>query len=130
VLNSMMVPENVETETDIPEDLFYLLDMRGISRVLTNLVTNALEAMPKGGRLVVSAHRDDEGLVIAVSDTGKGIPAEQQEKLFTPFFTTKTTGVGLGLTYVKDTVEAHGGTVEYSATTEGGASFIIRIPIE
>jgi signal transduction histidine kinase len=130
VFNSMMVPNDVETEIDIPEDLFYMLDMRGMSRVLTNLVTNALEAMPKGGRLVVRAHREGDGLVITVSDTGKGIPSEQQDKLFTPFFTTKLTGVGLGLAYVKDTVEAHGGTVEYTTTTEGGASFTIRIPSE
>jgi len=128
VLKSMMVPDNVETATYIPEDLVYLLDMRGMSRVLTNLVTNALEAMPEGGRLVVSSHLEGDGLVITVSDTGKGIPAEQQEKLFTPFFTTKTTGVGLGLAYVKDTVEAHGGTVEYTATPGGGASFTTRIP--
>ncbi len=130
VLRSMMIPDNVEAETDIPEDLVYLLDMRGMSRVLTNLVVNALEAMPDGGRLVVRARRDDDGLVITVSDTGKGIQAEQQDKLFTPFFTTKLTGVGLGLAYVKDTVEAHGGTVEYSDTPEAGASFTIRIPSE
>ena len=128
VISSMMVPENVEAETDIPSDLVYLLDMRGMSRVLTNLVTNALEAMPEGGRLVVSAQRDGEGLVIAVSDTGKGIPAEHQEKLFKPFFTTKPTGVGLGLAYVKETVESHGGTVEYKATPGGGTSFTMRIP--
>ena len=128
VISSMMVPENVEAETDIPSDLVYLLDMRGMSRVLTNLVTNALEAMPGGGRLVVSAQRDGEGLVIAVSDTGKGIPAEHQEKLFKPFFTTKPTGVGLGLAYVKETVESHGGTVEYKATPGGGTSFTMRIP--
>ncbi len=128
VFDSMMVSDIVETETDIPEDLFYLLDMRGMSRVLTNLVTNALEAMPKGGRLVVSAHRGVYGLAITVSDTGKGIPSEQKDMLFKPFFTTKITGVGLGLAYVKDTVEAHGGTVEYTATPGGGASFTIRIP--
>jgi len=128
VLKSMMVPDDVETETEIPEDLVYLLDMRGMSRVLTNLVTNSLEAMPEGGRLVVSAHGDGDGLVITVSDTGKGIPGEQQTNLFKPFFTTKITGVGLGLAYVKDTVEAHGGTVEYTATPGGGASFTIKIP--
>jgi|GEM_PF-1585793 len=130
VLGSMIIPENVETETDIPSDLYYLLDMRGISRVLTNLVTNALEAMPEGGRLVVSAHRGGEGLIITVSDTGRGIPAEHREKLFKPFFTTKTTGVGLGLAYVKDTVVAHGGTVEHTSRPEEGAIFTIRIPSE
>ena len=130
VLRSMMIPDSVETEIDIPEDLVFLLDMRGMSRVLTNLVVNAMEAMPDGGKLVVRAHRDDDELVITVSDTGKGIPGKHRDKLFTPFFTTKITGVGLGLAYVKDTVEAHGGTVEYSDTPEAGASFTIRIPSE
>jgi len=130
VLRSMIIPDSVETEIDIPEDLVFLLDMRGMSRVLTNLVVNAMEAMPDGGKLVVRAHRDDDGLIITVSDTGKGIPGEHRDKLFTPFFTTKTTGVGLGLAYVRDTVEAHGGTVEYSDTPEAGASFTIRIPSE
>jgi signal transduction histidine kinase len=130
VLRSMIIPDNVETETDIPEDMVYLLDMRGMSRVLTNLITNAIEAMPDGGKLAVRANRDDDGLVITVSDTGKGISAENRDKIFTPFFTTKTTGVGLGLAYVKDTVEAHGGTVEYSDTPGEGASFTIRISSE
>jgi len=130
VLRSMIIPDNVETETDIPEDMIYLLDMRGMSRVLTNLITNAMEAMPDGGKLAVRASRDDDGLVITVSDTGKGIPAENRDKIFTPFFTTKTTGVGLGLAYVKDTIEAHGGTVEYIDKPGEGASFTIRISSE
>ncbi len=128
VLRSMMIPEDVETETDIPEDLVFMLDMRGMSRVLTNLVMNAMEAMPKGGKLLIRAYGDDGELVITVSDTGKGIPVKHQGKIFTPFFTTKPTGVGLGLAYVKDTVEAHGGTVVYEDTPRGGATFKMRIP--
>jgi len=130
VLRSMIIPDNVETDVDVPDDLVHLLDMRGMSRVLTNLFTNSLDAMPQGGRLGIRAYGDDGGLVIEVSDTGIGIPEEHREKMFTPFFTTKATGVGLGLAYVKDTVEAHGGTVRYTATPGEGTTFMIRIPSE
>jgi len=128
VLRSMIIPDNVETDVDVPDDLVYLLDMRGMARVLTNLFTNSLEAMPQGGKLGIRAYGDDGGLVIEVSDTGIGIPAEHGEKMFTPFFTTKATGVGLGLAYVKDNVEAHGGTVRYTTSPGEGTPVTIRIP--
>jgi signal transduction histidine kinase len=130
MLKTMIIPDNVETEIDAPADLVYLLDMRGMARVLTNLFINALDAMPQGGKLGIRAYDDDGGLVITVSDTGKGIPVEHRDKIFTPFFTTKTTGVGLGLAYVKDTVEAHGGSVKYTTTPGEGTTFKIRIPNE
>ncbi len=128
VLRSMIIPDNVETDVDVPDDLVYLLDMRGMSRVLTNLFMNSMDAMPQGGKLGIRANDDDGGLVIEVSDTGVGVPDEYREKMFTPFFTTKDTGVGLGLAYVKDNVEAHGGTVRYTATPGEGTTFTIRIP--
>ena len=128
VLSSLMTPDNVETEIDVPNDLVYLLDMRGMSRVLTNLFMNSMDAMPQGGKLEIRAYDDDGGLVIEVSDTGVGIPDEHREKMFTPFFTTKDTGVGLGLAYIKDSVEAHGGTVRYTTTSGEGTTFTIRIP--
>ncbi len=80
--------------------------------------------------LRIPAYCDESGLFIEVSDTGVGIPAENREKIFSHFFTTKTTGVGLGLAYVKDTVEAHGGTVSYMAVAGEGTTFTIRIPME
>jgi signal transduction histidine kinase len=130
MLRSMMIPGNVETEIDVPDDLVYLLDMRGMARVLTNLFMNAMEAMPQGGKLGIRAYGDAGGLVIMVSDTGIGIPVEHREKIFTPFFTTKATGVGLGLAYVKETVEAHGGAVRYTTIPGKGTTFTIRIPSE
>jgi signal transduction histidine kinase len=130
VLKTMIIPDNVETEIDAPADLVYLLDMRGMARVLTNLFMNAMDAMSQGGKLGIRAYDDDGGLVITVSDTGKGIPVEHRDKMFMPFFTTKTTGVGLGLAYVKDTVEAHGGSVKYTTTPGEGTTFKIRIPNE
>jgi len=128
VLRSMMIPDNVETEIDVPDDLVYLLDMRGTARILTNLFMNSMDAMPQGGKLGITAYVEDGGLVIEVSDTGVGIPDEHRDKIFTPFFTTKATGVGLGLAYIKETVEAHGGTVMYTATPGEGTTFTISIP--
>ena len=128
VLRTMMIPDNVETEIDVPDDLVYLLDMRGTARILTNLFMNSMDAMPQGGKIGITAYGDDGGLVIEVSDTGVGIPDEHRDKIFTPFFTTKATGVGLGLAYIKETVEAHGGTVRYTATPGEGTTFTIRIP--
>jgi two-component system sensor histidine kinase HydH len=128
VLRSMMIPNNVETEIDVPDDLVYMLDMRGTARILTNLFMNSMDAMPQGGKIGITAYGDDGGLVIEVSDTGVGIPDEHRDKIFTPFFTTKATGVGLGLAYIKETVEAHGGTVRYTATPGEGTTFTIRIP--
>jgi signal transduction histidine kinase len=128
VLRSMITPDNVEIDVSVPDDLVYLLDMRGMARILTNLFMNSLEAMPQGGKLAIYAYDDDGGLVIEVSDTGMGIPDEHREKIFTPFFTTKATGVGLGLAYIKETVEVHGGTVRYTATPGEGTTFTIRIP--
>ena len=130
VLRAMIIPDNVETEIDATANLVYLLDMRGMARVLTNLFINALDAMPQGGKLGIRVYDDDGGLVITVSDTGKGIPVEHRDKMFSPFFTTKTTGVGLGLAYVKDTVEAHSGSVKYTTTLGEGTTFKIRIPSE
>jgi two-component system sensor histidine kinase HydH len=124
----MITHDNVEIDVSVPDDLVYLLDMRGMARILTNLFMNSLEAMPQGGKLAIYAYDDDGGLVIEVSDTGMGIPDEHREKIFTPFFTTKATGVGLGLAYIKETVEAHGGTVRYTATPGEGTTFTIRIP--
>ncbi len=127
-LRTMIIPDNVETEIEAPDDLVYLLDMRGTARILTNLFMNSLDAMPKGGKLGIRAYDDDGWLVIEVSDTGVGIKEEHREKIFTPFFTTKDTGIGLGLAYIKDNVEAHGGTVRYTTTPGEGTTFTIRIP--
>ncbi|MBN2335743.1 GAF domain-containing protein [Candidatus Bathyarchaeota archaeon] len=128
VLKGIMVPENIETRVTVPEKIEFELSRRGIMRVLGNLVTNSIEAMPDGGELGVGAHLERGWLVIEVSDTGEGIPVELKDKMFTPFTTSKPRGVGLGLAYVKENVEAHGGTVTYTSEPGEGTTFTIRIP--
>jgi signal transduction histidine kinase len=97
-------------------------------RVLDNLVKNAVEAMPDGGKLFIAVRRDADNLVIDVGDTGAGIPEESKERIFSPLYTSKPGGMGLGLTYSKRAVEAHGGSIEFKSDVGLGTTFTIKLP--
>ncbi|HXG61898.1 MAG TPA: ATP-binding protein [Planctomycetota bacterium] len=99
------------------------LDGEMMRRVFLNLVLNAVEAMPPGGRLSIRS----SGRTISFADTGPGIPPEILEKLFTPFVTGKAKGTGLGLAIAHKIVEAHGGLIEARNDPAGGAVFTIRL---
>lgn len=111
-------------------------DARQLGEVLVNLLVNALDAMPRGGRLAirVSAHPLPSGdtarpaVRIEVTDTGPGIPEALGERLFEPFVTTKASGSGLGLAIAHSTVERHGGTIEVRSQPGQGATFSILLP--
>jgi signal transduction histidine kinase len=96
---------------------------------LLNLVLNALDAMPEGGRLTIALHRRGGELAIEVSDTGIGIPDELRERIFNPFFTTKASGTGLGLPKVFSVMESHGGRVECASSPGHGATFRLILPV-
>ncbi|MEI8095272.1 MAG: ATP-binding protein [Spirochaetales bacterium] len=100
-------------------------------QVWTNLVQNALQAMEYRGVLTVAVDKVGSWVRVAISDTGTGVPAALREKIFTPFFTTKERGVGtgLGLGIVGRIVAAHGGQVEVTEAADGGACFVVRLPI-
>ena len=104
-------------------------DVTQLEMALLNLVTNALDAMPNGGTLSITATEDPGGIRLEVADTGPGIPAEIVERLFDPWVTTKPTGqgTGLGLAIVRDVVQAHGGSVSASNQATG-ALFVIDLP--
>jgi signal transduction histidine kinase len=107
-------------------------DTLRLSQLFTNLFTNALEAMPGGGRLTVvtePASGPAEGVWVRVQDTGQGIPAESLPRIFDPFITTKKRGIGLGLAVVRRIVELHGGRIQAVNRAEGGAEFIVELPI-
>ena len=93
------------------------MDAQQIGMVPGNLVTNAYQAMPEGGRLAFSAGAEEETVVLSVVDTGRGIPPEHIDKLFEPLFATKARGIGLGLAVSRDLVEANAGSVQ--AESEG-----------
>lgn len=107
-------------------------DQDQLIQVLINLVMNSIHAMPEGGRLRLSLGREDNHVVLGVSDTGHGMPEEIRSKVFDPFFTTKDfgKGTGLGLTVVKGIIEEHGGTIAVESAVDKGTTFWIRLPLE
>jgi PAS domain S-box-containing protein len=103
-------------------------DPEQIQQVLFNVVLNAMQAMGSTGTLTVRTHQDDGDVYLEIEDTGPGISHDLGEKIFKPFFTTRSKGTGLGLAIVKTIIEAHGGTVTAASAPEGGARFSISLP--
>ena len=106
-------------------------DAAQLTQALVNLVINAIQAVERNGRVEIGAglEQDERALVIAVRDTGPGIPVDKQSAIFEPFFTTKSEGSGLGLWIVQQIITAHGGVVEASNAPGGGAVFAVHLPL-
>lgn len=103
-----------------------LVDREKLKIAFLNIIVNAIEAMERGkGELSVDVKRTDNTIVVTISDNGKGIPAEDLEKLFDPFFTEKQGGMGLGLTSTKNIISSHNATIEVESTVKKGTSFIL-----
>ena len=96
-----------------------------LQRILTNLTINAIQAMPKGGKLIIGASSNGRQMIVTVADTGVGIPDHVKPKLFTPMMTTKAKGQGLGLAVVKKSVEAMGGEITFESQLGKGTKFTI-----
>jgi signal transduction histidine kinase len=99
-----------------------------LHRALSNLVLNAMDAMPDGGTLTLSAEVRDDKVEIRVADSGAGLTTEECERLFTPYYTTKQHGTGLGLAIVQSVVADHNGAIAVESQTGGGATFVITLP--
>ena len=121
-------PEGVEVETSFEGEQLAKADPDMILRAFLNLISNGVDAMPKGGVLNVETKANDSDIEISIRDTGKGIPEENMEKLFTPLFSTKAKGVGLGLYITKNLVEAHNGTIDVKTVEGEGTTFTITLP--
>jgi signal transduction histidine kinase len=120
--------QSVQILTDVPDDLGVPLERSRIERVFFNLITNALDAMPHGGKISIGARKADNCVLIAVEDTGPGIPFGIRDRLFEPFVTAgKDQGLGLGLTLSRQTVLDHGGDMWTEPAP--GARFVIRLPL-
>ncbi len=98
-----------------------------LRQALMNLITNAIDAMPEGGTLTLTTGFDDGYLEIGVADTGMGMNRESLDKLFTPFYTTKTTGTGLGLAVVSQVIDNHNGSLRFESAPGQGTSFHVRL---
>lgn len=124
------VPESVEVELKTEGSLSEVpVDALKMRRCLHNLITNAVDAMLKGGKITISAARGADGVTIRVSDTGVGVAPEALSNIFKPFYTTKPKGWGLGLSYCKRAVEDHGGSITIESEVGKGTTFTIFIPI-
>ena len=129
VVQSLPHTDGVRIATEVP-DLQLMADPHLMHRVLANLILNAVQAMPDGGTVTVSASTNDGSVAISVRDTGIGIPNDAKDKLFKPLFTGKAKGTGLGLAVVKRIVEAHAGQITVESQVGKGSTFTVNLPSE
>jgi two-component system, NtrC family, sensor kinase len=124
-LSDAKIDVSARLATDVRPTLF---DRGQIRQALVNLLRNAREAMPEGGRVEVATWSDGRGVGLAVADDGPGIPSEVAVQIFDSFYTTKSGGTGLGLSMVRQICLAHGGDVRYEENPGGGSRFSITLP--
>ena len=125
----MKIPRSVKVTVNVGDGLSNVrFDPALFRRVLTNLILNAVQAMPNGSKLTITGSKNEKSLTVAVHDTGVGVAPENLGKVFNPFFTTKAKGQGLGLAVCKRLVEAQGGTVNVSSETGKGSTFTVTVP--
>jgi PAS domain S-box-containing protein len=131
IMSTVTVPQDVRVVVAIRKDYPKLQsDPTYLKRIMINLVTNAVQAMPNGGKLSVKATWDEGNSIVTVEDTGQGIPEETKDKIFKPLFTTKAKGQGLGLAVVKKLVNALGGNITFESDIGKGTCFKVKIPLD
>ena len=132
VLRERLARHRIQVDTAFAPSLPLVhADPDQMSQVLLNLVINAIHAMPEGGTLRIGLRPTGQHMTVTVTDTGHGIPQEDVEKIFLPFFTTKEVGkgTGLGLTVVQGIIQEHGGTIEVSSEPDRGTTFTLSLPL-
>ena len=131
LLRPQLMANNVEVRLSMDhqaaDGMFDESSMRG---ALMNLILNAIEAMPNGGSLSIATRRSDHELRLEIKDSGRGIGEEEAKKIFEPFYTTKTQGLGLGMPYAKKIIEQHGGMISFNSTLGEGTTVGISMPTQ
>ncbi|NTV41978.1 MAG: hypothetical protein HGA63_01640, partial [Syntrophobacteraceae bacterium] len=123
---------NVEVSVELTEGIpLLVMDFNQISQVVMNLLLNAIEAMPGGGKIALTTHlqEDPTAVVLQVSDTGPGIMEEDKDHIFDPFFTRKPEGTGLGLSISRQILDKHGAVVELESAAGVGTTFRLVFPV-
>lgn len=123
-LKSSDISVVVQKDPDLPA---VRADRNGLAQVFLNLILNAKDAMPHGGRLEIEIRRNGRGVGVQIRDTGSGIPSRHMEQVFEPFFTTKEHGTGLGLAVCRNILEKIGGRITARNHPQGGAQFILSL---
>ena len=135
VLRPRFVEAGVNPQLDLEPNLPKVqLDANHVEQIFMGLVTNALEATPKGGRVTIRTHMlkgngSATSINVSIEDTGEGIPVDSRERVFEPFFSTKPDGTGIGLPLAKKFVERNGGKITISDGIAGGARFDVMFPV-
>lgn len=128
-LSMVNVPENVKVTINISDGFpFLMVDSFMMKRIFVNLFNNAVQAMPDGGKITIRGSVENDMALISVQDTGVGIVKENFHKLFTPLFTTKSKGQGLGLSVCKRLIEIHNGSIDFESKVGEGSTFTVKIP--
>ena len=115
-----------KVDSSLPE-----IEMDGdqMRQVMVNIITNAVQAMPEGGKMTVTARQKDGFIGVAIADTGVGIPEEAIGKVFDPLYTMKAKGIGLGLAVCRSIVERHEGHIGVKSIVGKGTTFTIKLPL-
>jgi two-component system, NtrC family, sensor histidine kinase HydH len=128
LLKSQAQTKNINITFEQTETLSLLADADQMTQVMMNLLMNALQILPKGGKIEVSFQNEKEQVLMDFMDDGPGILVENQAQIFEPFFTQRSGGVGLGLAVVRQIVQAHGGEISYQTSPYNGAQFRVSLP--
>ncbi len=127
VILSLKVPSNIKLQ-ELTSDYTIKMDENKINRVFVNLVKNAFDAMPNGGKLEITSRQNGGYVDFAFADTGTGMSEDVMAKIFTPLFTTKAQGMGLGLAICKRMIEAHNGKISVQSKVNQGTTFTVSLP--
>jgi PAS domain S-box-containing protein len=127
-LTRMHVPQNIDIRRKYAKKATVAVDEKQLERVFLNLTKNAVQAMPNGGTLTITTNETKDHIEIVFTDTGTGIPEENMDSLFSPLFTTKAKGIGMGLAICRKIVEQHCGTIEAQSKVGQGTTFTIKLP--
>jgi signal transduction histidine kinase len=129
-LSMVEVPKSIQILDGTQSEPKIKVDVEKIKRTFVNIIKNAIDAMPQGGKLTIKSKETNGDLEIAFTDTGIGMSNGVIEKIWNPLFTTKAKGMGLGLPICKRIVEAHGGTISVRSMVGKGTTFTVTIPME
>ena len=124
------IPSNIRVSDLTNDDPSLTVDTEKMRRAFVNLIKNAVEAMPQGGEVAIRSKESNGFLQVTFSDTGMGVTEDVMRRIWTPFFTTKAKGIGLGLSISKRIIEAHRGRISLETEVGKGTTFTVTIPIE
>jgi signal transduction histidine kinase len=127
-LSLVRMPHNIQLSDFTQNEPVINVDVEKMKRVFVNLIKNAIDAMPKGGKLTITSRRKDDQLEMMFIDTGTGMAKKVMQKLWSPLFTTKARGMGFGLPICKRIIEAHGGSISVESKEGKGTRFEVTIP--